>query len=201
MKKFRIAFAGLVALLVALLAPGMASAAVAPVEAAPAPLPPGIQAQLQNAPTNVNTWVHGIAAKGGKVLSLKEANYQLKTKPGTAAPAGYPTGCGLWVTIYQQVNAGPDDVISSNLSSCTMEVEEIDMNSGLAIWQGGGWNEVASDHDNNHLVESFALDYGYTCNNSNSNTWQTVTSGLIETLDGNEYTADAYDWGNFNCGV
>lgn len=159
-----------------------------------APVPAKVQSTLVNAPSNVKSWISDISSKPDrKIVSLSQTAYHLKhkaTATSTVAPAGIPTGCGLWVVIYVEDGRY---VTSSSLTSCTYTVQHMEMVGGIALSAWWGWDEMTRDDTADSLENNLAMDFSYDCAGSGTHDWQTVVEGDIQTLSGDEYNADAYD--------
>ncbi|MEV5879671.1 hypothetical protein AB0L75_36740 [Streptomyces sp. NPDC052101] len=140
-----------------------------------------------------------IEARGGHVDKVTVTPYTKKGQPraktrtvNTAAPAQLPTGCGLYVVIYNI----DTDVYSSNLTSCLTPQANIDMFSQIGedywiLWFHE-YDTVANDEKSAGATEDLSLDYDYDCHGDGTHDFQTVTEGTILNEEGSS-TAQAYD--------
>ncbi|MFC3584292.1 hypothetical protein ACFOSC_10565 [Streptantibioticus rubrisoli] len=150
-------------------------------------------------PTKVQHELDAIKAKGGHIDKITVTPYTKKgqataaTRPvDQVSPAQLPTGCGLYVYIY---NIGTD-VYSSNLTACLTPQPNIDMLSQIGedywvLWFHE-YDTVANDEKSQAETDNLALDVEYDCSGDGTHDFQTVTEGTILANDGT-YTAQAYD--------
>lgn len=133
----------------------------------------------------------GTAKKGSSAAELKRLKYGSKSTSGTAevGPAQYPTGCGLWVLVYRQGNL----IYNDSLTSCLYQVLDIQMHSGLAWSRWWGWQELYEQTFDNDDSSSLDTYIWVDCSGTGTHDYQGVTNGFIETYDGREFHAAAYD--------
>lgn len=212
LKRARATLAALPAVITAMemMAPSPASAA-----------PGGSHFDADGMPSNVQKKIAQIEEEGGQVRGVQSAPFTptdargvgdvdyRKSRPMAHSPSPdepsakqLPTGCGLWVIVYDQGY----EVFNSSLTSCRMVVDEIQMLAGLAgtedflWWDEAYWTEEAQDKDGATFTSSLPLDISYHCAGDSNRHFRGVTNGYVE-IAGRGYQASAYDQiENKDCG-
>jgi hypothetical protein len=112
------------------------------------------------------------------------------------APAAYPSGCGLWETVYMSGGY----VWGSDLTSCSAAMpSKITHDTWLRRLDWWGWDLRDSDSQSVYNQWSLAIDLLDRCSDSNTNSWYAATDGSL-TLYGTSYFAQVYDEATLPCG-
>ncbi|MFI2352770.1 hypothetical protein ACH492_38495 [Streptomyces sp. NPDC019443] len=212
LKRARATLAALLAVIAA-----MAMMASSPAAAAPG----GSDIDIDGMPSNVQEKIAQIEEGGGHVRDVHSAPFTptdarsvgdvdyRKSRPMADTSSSdepstkqFPTGCGLWVIVYDQGY----EVFNSSLTSCRMAVDEIQMLAGLAgtedflWWDEAYWTEEAQDEDGATFTSSLPLDISYHCAGDGNRHFRGVTNGYVE-IGGRGFQASAYDQiENKDCG-
>lgn len=212
LKRARATLAALSAVIVA-----MVMMASSPASAAPG----GSDIDTHGMPSNVQKKIAQIEDEGGHVRDVQSARFAptdargvgdvdyRKSRPMADSSSSdepstkqLPTGCGLWVIVYDQGY----EVFNSSLTSCRMVVDEIQMLAGLAgtedflWWDEAYWTEETQDEDGATFTSSLPLDVSYHCAGDGNRHFRGVTNGYVE-IAGRGYQASAYDQiENKDCG-
>jgi hypothetical protein len=192
------------------IAPGGAIAARAPHPG------PSLPAQIERHPAlraAVTKEIAAAQAKGARDIKVAYAPFErAKGKgrmrrqnaghrtAGPAAPADFPSGCGLTVLFY---NLGNPNILESNsLTSCETTAASISMDSydyESRFWPVN-WSEVSSDSAEDNVQSDLSLVWDWDCSGNGVHNYRTETDGTLE-INGDSYSAAAYDEiDNLNCG-
>ncbi|MFI2205656.1 hypothetical protein ACH47Z_33765 [Streptomyces sp. NPDC020192] len=195
--------------LLAAIASVLALLAVGPAQAQAATNGSGTNRTTAPLPKQVEKRIAELRARGAKILDVTSAPYEKVSKKAkssgdvldrlpyggkpsgkaAASPDAYPTGCGLWVLVYREGNR----IYNSSLTSCLYQVLDIQMHSGLAWSRWWGWEELYAqtfDTDDSSSLDTYIW---VDCTGTGTHDYQGVTNGFIETYNGDEYEAAAYD--------
>jgi hypothetical protein len=151
-------------------------------------------------PAAVQHELDTIKANGGVILSVVGVPYTRTTETGPATPTftskhpsvvtpdGFPSGCGLFVTIWRTSG----EVTSDSLTSCSSIAAELQMYGGIGRLRFYGWETMATNEIDETFTYGDTMYINYNCTGTGKHNFQAITNGYVE-INGEEYHADAYD--------